>query len=56
PLKFGQYLAENIACAEFVPVEGAGHMLAMEQSQLVGEAIGDFIDRRLTNRWLTDKH
>jgi pimeloyl-ACP methyl ester carboxylesterase len=56
PLKFGQYLAENIARAEFVPVEGAGHMLAMEQSQLVGEAIGDFIDRRLTNRWLTDKH
>jgi pimeloyl-ACP methyl ester carboxylesterase len=50
PLKFGRYLANHISAAEFVSVDAAGHMLAMERPQLVSDAIGDFVQRRLTKR------
>lgn len=48
PPKFGRYLADHIPHAEFVSVAGAGHMLALEQPDIVGDAIRDFIHRRLT--------
>jgi pimeloyl-ACP methyl ester carboxylesterase len=50
PLKFGRYLADHIPTAEFVPIDGAGHMLAVEQPRLVSDAISDFVRRRLTKR------
>lgn len=50
PPKFGRYLADNIPHAEFIMVEGAGHMLATEQPKVVAEAIGDFVHRRLGKR------
>ncbi|MDX1993229.1 MAG: alpha/beta fold hydrolase [bacterium] len=39
PLKFGQYLQINISGAELVTLEGAGHMMALEQPQQVVEAV-----------------
>jgi pimeloyl-ACP methyl ester carboxylesterase len=38
-LKFGQYLQSHIADAELVVLEGAGHMMALEQPQRVAEAV-----------------
>jgi pimeloyl-ACP methyl ester carboxylesterase len=48
PPKYGRYLADHIPHAEFVSVAGAGHMLAMEQPDLVGDTIRDFVHRRLS--------
>ena len=47
PPKFGRYLADHIPGAEFVSVDGAGHMLALERPQTVGETIAGFVERRL---------
>lgn len=47
PPKFAHYLADHIPGAELISVADAGHMLAMEQPQLVSDAIRDFIQRRL---------
>lgn len=45
PPKYGRYLADHLAMAEYFEIEGAGHMVAIEQSRLVAEAISRFIER-----------
>lgn len=54
PPKFGRYLADHIPDAEFVSVDGAGHMLAAEQPELVGDVVASFIVRRLRAGQSTD--
>lgn len=46
PPKYGKYLADNIPDAEFVLIEGAGHMLAQERPEQVARHIIDFAGRR----------
>lgn len=43
PLKYGAYLAEQIGGAELVTVEGGGHMMALEQPDLVGAAVSNWL-------------
>lgn len=45
PFKFSTYLHEQIAGSQLVSVEGGGHMMALEQSQVVASAV---------QRWLED--
>ncbi|MBN1966516.1 MAG: alpha/beta fold hydrolase, partial [Anaerolineae bacterium] len=48
PLKFSQFLADQIVGAELVRVEGGGHMLPLEQPDVVAGAVADWLARRLT--------
>lgn len=43
PLKYGQYLAAHIPNARLVTVKGGGHMMALEQPQVVTRAVREFI-------------
>jgi pimeloyl-ACP methyl ester carboxylesterase len=43
PLKFAAYLQEHIADARLVTVEGGGHMMALEQPDVVTGAIQDWL-------------
>jgi pimeloyl-ACP methyl ester carboxylesterase len=43
PHKYGAYLAEQIPNARLVTVEGGGHMMALEQPDLVVGAVAGFI-------------
>ena len=43
PPRFGEYLREHIPNAQLLLVEGAGHMVMLEQPQAVTEAIADFL-------------
>ncbi len=43
PLRFSQYLAENIAGAQLEIIEGAGHMMALESPDQVGAAVDRFM-------------
>jgi pimeloyl-ACP methyl ester carboxylesterase len=43
PHKYSVYLAENIPHSRLVTVEGGGHMMALEQPNVVAEAISEFI-------------
>jgi pimeloyl-ACP methyl ester carboxylesterase len=45
PPKLGQWLADNISGARFSLVQGSGHMLMLEQPDVVTAAIGGFVDR-----------
>lgn len=45
PLKFSQYLAETIPQAELVVVPGGSHMMALEQPEVVGEAVRGWLAR-----------
>jgi pimeloyl-ACP methyl ester carboxylesterase len=47
PAKYGQYLAEHIPDADYVSIDGAGHMLAQEKPLKVTAAIIEFVHRRL---------
>jgi pimeloyl-ACP methyl ester carboxylesterase len=47
PPKYGRFLAEHIPGAEFVVIDGAGHMLAQERPNEVAESIVEFARRRL---------
>jgi pimeloyl-ACP methyl ester carboxylesterase len=49
PLRFAEYLAENLPEAELRVVEGAGHQMALERPQEVADAVAAFMDR-LTGR------
>lgn len=49
PLKYNRQLAERVANAEFISIDGAGHMLAMERPNAVGDAIREFVNRRIVN-------
>jgi len=43
PVRYSQYLADNIANSQLVIVPKAGHMVTLEQPELVIDAIEDFI-------------
>ena len=43
PLKYGRYLADNIADARLVTVEGAGHFAMLENPELVAKRIAEFL-------------
>jgi pimeloyl-ACP methyl ester carboxylesterase len=43
PHKYGVYLAEHIPRAQLFTVEGGGHMMALEQPDLVAGAVAEFI-------------
>ncbi len=45
PLKYSHALHEEIKGSELVEIEGAGHMLMIEKSHEVAQALEDFIDR-----------
>lgn len=45
PVRFCEYLAENLPQADLQVVEGAGHMLALERPAEVAEAVQAFMDR-----------
>lgn len=47
PLKYGQYLHERIAGSKLVVVENGAHMLALEQPQVVAQAL---------RTWLTETY
>ncbi|MCL4255682.1 MAG: alpha/beta fold hydrolase [Anaerolineae bacterium] len=44
PLKYGQFLADNIANAQLAVIDGAGHMLGLEQPQTVAGIIANWLD------------
>ena len=43
PVKFGQYLHEQVAGSQLVVVPGAGHMVMLEQPAAVSEAVAYFL-------------
>jgi pimeloyl-ACP methyl ester carboxylesterase len=43
PTKYARFLAEHIAGARLVVVEGAGHMVMLERPEEVAEAVGQFV-------------
>ena len=43
PVKFSQYLHEQIAGSQLVVVPGAGHMVMLEQPATVAEAVARFL-------------
>jgi len=45
PEKYGRYMAENLPNADFALIEGGGHMLMIEQPQMLINAILGFLDR-----------
>jgi len=44
PLKYARYLAEEIPDARLLVVEGAGHMVALEQPEAVAAGVSRFLD------------
>lgn len=44
PFKFSTYLHEQIAGSQLVSVEGGGHMMALEQPQVVANAIRHWLE------------
>lgn len=45
PAKYGQYLADHIQSAQFVAIEGGGHMIALERPNEVAAAITAFLQQ-----------
>ncbi len=45
PVKYSNYLAEQIVQAKLVLIEGAGHMSMIEKPEAVNKAIADFIEQ-----------
>ncbi len=45
PIKYAEYLAAHIPKAELVRIDGAGHMVMLEQPEAVAEAVRSFLDR-----------
>lgn len=43
-LNYGEYLRDNLPDAELVVVEGGGHMMALEQPDVVTDAVKDWLD------------
>jgi pimeloyl-ACP methyl ester carboxylesterase len=43
PIKYSRYLVEQIPEARLVTVEGAGHMVMLEQPQQVAGAVREFV-------------
>jgi pimeloyl-ACP methyl ester carboxylesterase len=47
PLKFSRYLAEHIASAELVIIEGSGHMVVLERPGETAVAVARLLNRVL---------
>lgn len=47
PVKYGRYLAQHIPQAQFVPIEGGGHMVALEQPDKVTATLKEFLRETL---------
>ncbi|MDX2075687.1 MAG: alpha/beta hydrolase [bacterium] len=45
PLKYGQYLADNIPNSTLAIIEGAGHMLGLEQAGQVAQIVANWLDK-----------
>jgi len=45
PIKYAEYLAAHIPGAQLVRIEGAGHMVMLEQPEAVAEAVRAFLHR-----------
>jgi len=45
PLKYGQYLADNIANAQLAIIENAGHMLGLEYPEKVAGIVADWLEK-----------
>jgi pimeloyl-ACP methyl ester carboxylesterase len=43
PIKYSHYIAEQLPFARMEPIEGAGHMVMLEQPEIVSEAIELFV-------------
>jgi pimeloyl-ACP methyl ester carboxylesterase len=43
PLKYGHYLAENVANARLIIIEGAGHFSMLQKPKVVANAIAEFM-------------
>jgi pimeloyl-ACP methyl ester carboxylesterase len=43
PVKYGRYLAEQLANAQFAVIEGAAHMMMLERPAEVGEIVQGFV-------------
>jgi pimeloyl-ACP methyl ester carboxylesterase len=43
PLRYSQYLSDNITAAKLSPIPDAGHMVMLEQPQLVAKSIREFL-------------
>ncbi len=50
PIKYAEYLAAHIPKAELVRIEGAGHMVMLEQPEKVAEAVRSFLQRLVEPR------
>lgn len=44
PLRYSEYLRDHIRAARLQTLEGAGHMLMLEQPQAFTDALADFLD------------
>jgi pimeloyl-ACP methyl ester carboxylesterase len=44
PVKYGRYLADQIPDSRFVILEGAAHMMALEQPEAVATAVQSFLE------------
>ncbi len=45
PAKYGRFLTDRIPHAEFLPLEGAGHMLPLEQPAAIAAAVSRFLEQ-----------
>lgn len=45
PIKYAEYLSAHIPKAELVRIEGAGHVVMLEQPEAVAKAVRSFLDR-----------
>ncbi len=43
PAKYSQFLASRIPGAQLLLVEGAGHMVQLEQPEVVGRRVAEFV-------------
>jgi pimeloyl-ACP methyl ester carboxylesterase len=50
PVNYGEYLREHLPLAELVVIKGGGHMMALEQPDLVAEAVQGWLERQYTQR------
>jgi len=50
PLRYSQYLNEKIPDSELFVVENAGHMMTVEEPQLVANAISNWLQRRIESK------
>jgi pimeloyl-ACP methyl ester carboxylesterase len=50
PVKYGAYLRDHLSSAELVVIEGGGHMMALEQPELVTSAVQVWLEQQYMQR------